>query len=233
MRTYEKYAGNGADAGTQSSKEIERDLEHIRNEMRETLAAIEERLSPRQLFEQVKGRFGDEPSEMLANLGRSISDNPVPLLLIAAGVGMMWRAESGRSSRREGGEGLADKARGTLQRARERGDEMAGAAVEKGRAWRERAEGALEGEGEGEGESKGKGEQAAGAARGAVARIKGTGRQLEQRTRSYLQEQPLVLVGLGLALGVMAGAALPTTAKEEQAMGGVGEHLQERAKRIR
>jgi ElaB/YqjD/DUF883 family membrane-anchored ribosome-binding protein len=217
MRTYEKYAGNGAD-GEQSAREIERDLEQIRGEMRQTLTTIEERLSGRRLIEQVTDRFGDEPSEMISNLGRAIGQNPIPLLLIGAGVAMLWRAEGTPARRQEGGDGDArlDEAKGAARDAAERTRDAAKDASERTRD-----------------AAKDAASRASGAAREAAGRVGETGRRVEKRARRWAQEQPLVLIGFGLALGALAGAGLPTTRREKEIAGGEAQRLAERAERVR
>lgn len=47
---------------------------------------------------------------------------------------------------------------------------------------------------------------------------------------SFLKEQPLVLAGLGLAVGAALGAFLPATETEDRLIGDVGEELKERAR---
>src|SRR5690606_10967156 len=57
-----------------------------------------------------------------------------------------------------------------------------------------------------------------------------------QRARSsfgnLLEEQPLLLGAIGLAAGVIAGAALPPTEQEDRAFGRARDRALERAKRV-
>ena len=79
-----------------TASEIERDLDRTRSEMSQTIDAIQERLSPGQLFEQGMryfysggGRsFTDGAAEFAQNFGRAVRDNPVPFALVA--TGLVW-----------------------------------------------------------------------------------------------------------------------------------------------
>jgi hypothetical protein len=68
-----------------------------------------------------------------------------------------------------------------------------------------------------------------GAARGAASQIGhnvgDTGRGLME----FLRERPLVLVGLGVAVGALMGAMLPATTKEDELMGEASDDLKEGA----
>ncbi len=84
------------DPGTRSSAEIERDVERARDELRDTLEALRDRASPGQLIEQVLDHARELGApDMMRNMGRVMRENPMPLMLIGAGVG--WMMFSGRS----------------------------------------------------------------------------------------------------------------------------------------
>jgi len=77
-----------------TTSEIERDIARTRAEMSETIDAIQQRLSPGQMFEQLlhyfssgSGRsFADGAGAFARNMGRTIRDNPVPVALVATGL---------------------------------------------------------------------------------------------------------------------------------------------------
>ena len=79
-----------------STSEIERDLDRTRAEMSQTINAIQDRLSPGQLFEQGMryfysggGRsFTDGAAEFAQNFGRAVRDNPIPFALVT--TGLVW-----------------------------------------------------------------------------------------------------------------------------------------------
>ncbi|TCZ54986.1 DUF3618 domain-containing protein [Roseicella aquatilis] len=91
------------DPGNRSAAEIEREVERTRAGLTETLDELRERASPGQLFEQaIDYARSSGGTEMMRNLGQQVRDNPLPLLLIGAGIG--WMMLSGGS---RGGGGMA------------------------------------------------------------------------------------------------------------------------------
>jgi Protein of unknown function (DUF3618) len=79
-----------------TTSDIERDIARTRAEMSETIDAIQQRLSPGQMFEQLlhyfssgSGRsFADGAGVFARNMGRTIRDNPPPVALVA--IGLAW-----------------------------------------------------------------------------------------------------------------------------------------------
>jgi Protein of unknown function (DUF3618) len=80
--------------GAKSADEVQREVRQSRAEVEEALDAIQERLSPGQLFDQAVGYLrGSEGNAFLRNLGATVRDNPVPLVLM--GTGLAWLMLSG------------------------------------------------------------------------------------------------------------------------------------------
>lgn len=81
--------------GDKSAAELEREVEAKRAEVEENLDALQDRLSPGQmmdqLFDYAKNGNG---AEFTRNLGRSVRDNPIPVALI--GAGMAWLMAGGQ-----------------------------------------------------------------------------------------------------------------------------------------
>ena len=75
-----------------SSREIRRDIEGTRTELRETVNALERKLSLGQVVDEVWGRVGGRRAagEAVSNVGDTIRDHPVPLALM--GLGIAWLA---------------------------------------------------------------------------------------------------------------------------------------------
>lgn len=67
---------------------IEQEIEQTRTRMDETLGAIQEKLSPGQLVDQVLAYSKGGPGQYFSNLGRTAQQNPVPVALL--GVGLAW-----------------------------------------------------------------------------------------------------------------------------------------------
>ena len=97
-------SGNTTDPGSKSSAEIEREVEATRANLTGTLEEIRDRASPGQLFEQALDYAKQSGgTDFARNLGASVRDNPLPLLLIGAGIGWLML-----SDRRSGADGGAD-----------------------------------------------------------------------------------------------------------------------------
>jgi hypothetical protein len=236
---------NSADPGSKSPQEMEREVQQSRAELEETLEAIQERLSPGQMFEQaVDYMRSSNGNDFLRNLGTMVRDNPVPVALV--GTGLVWlMLSSSRSGRREyddeddllesygesryghelsedagqSGSGWAEGARETVrewtQGTRARTRSVRDSARRLSASARHRASET--------------GEQLWHGARDAGDRASYYGRQVRRGFFDTLHEQPLVLGALGLAAGAAIGAALPATEKEDEWLGDSRDRLKARA----
>jgi ElaB/YqjD/DUF883 family membrane-anchored ribosome-binding protein len=68
---------------------IEADLDQSRHRLNDTLEALGHKLSPGQMVDEVLGLAQGQAGELTSKLARQVRDNPLPTLLIAAGVGML------------------------------------------------------------------------------------------------------------------------------------------------
>jgi Protein of unknown function (DUF3618) len=92
---------HSTDPGSKSPEEVQREVRQSRAEVEETLEAIQERLSPGQLFEQaVDYMRSSNGTNFLRNLGTAVRDNPVPVALV--GTGLAWLMLSGSRAKRRG-----------------------------------------------------------------------------------------------------------------------------------
>ena len=107
------------DPGSKSADEVEREVQQSRAEVEEALEAIQERLSPGQLFDQaVDYMRGSGGNEFLRNLGATVRDNPVPIVLMS--TGLAWLMLAGPRARRRIRRGRLSRRsfRGALRRGR-------------------------------------------------------------------------------------------------------------------
>ena len=231
--------------GSKSPQEVQREVQQSRAELEDTLEAIQERLSPGQMFEQVVDYMrSSNGSDFLRNLGTMVRDNPVPVALV--GTGIVWlMLSSSRSGRRQhededdlpesygesryGNElnedagqsaGWGESARATArewtQGARSTTRSVGDRARRLGASARDRVSET--------------GEQLRHGARDVGDRASYYGRQMRRGFFDTLHEQPLVLGALGLAAGAAIGAALPATEREDEWLGDSRDRLKERAK---
>ena len=205
-------------------EQLEREIDATRAELQATLEELEHRLSPSDLFEQVWSRMRRHGGEFGGNLGHSLKENPVPALLTSIGIAWMM-ASNGRQH--DGHAGSSRTSREKMHQSRER--------------MRQRWQGAREavrrrGESAREGVSSAR-DTLSGSARSASERaheMSSAARYRAERARAgfgnLLEEQPLLLGAIGLAAGVIAGAALPPTEQEDRTLGAARDRALERAK---
>jgi hypothetical protein len=118
-----------------SPEQLQRDIERTRVEMGNTLETIRQKMSPGELLDQALDYFKNNgPSQFTSNLGETVKNNPMPVILIGLGIGWLLMAGSRdshpsrtwptsshtRDSMGAAASGTADKERQMLHGARER-----------------------------------------------------------------------------------------------------------------
>ena len=249
---------------TGEAEQLRADIEQTRAEMSETIDAIQERLSPENIKEQVMeqvgeavqsakdsvreatigrvekvmenvsesmGRAGTAVTETGSSIVETIRQNPLPAALIGLGVGMLIRNRnkgrtygrygSGRDYYRSdvGGYGAGrDEAR------------YAGATSSPQPSTVERARDAVSDAADGARETA---SRAVSQAREQVGRL---GDQVQRGARragdqfqTQLQENPLAVGAVALALGAAVGLAVPSTRVENEYMGEARDTLVDKA----
>ena len=268
--------GSATDPGDRSSAEIEREVEDTRARLTGTLEQLRDRATPGQLFEQALDYAKQSGgTDFARNLAASVRDNPLPLLLIGAGIGWLMlsdrrqggtRSDAGDRQRalplppsggtthptsvrvypagsqtgtsdEGGGPSVTERASAAASEAKDRvaeaasglRDSASGAADRAGEAassaYRSVADAAgSAAEGIGSGASSAA-QRAADAGRGARDQLGQLGDSASRGLSWLVREQPLVLGGIGLAVGAALGAVLPGTETEDRLMGETRDDL--------
>jgi ElaB/YqjD/DUF883 family membrane-anchored ribosome-binding protein len=191
-------------ATNQDPEKLEADIEATRAHMDDTLNAIEYKLTPGQLMNDGIDYLRHSGSgEFLSNLTTSARDNPMPIMLTAAGIG--WLMMTNRSGRADGA---------SAQQVREKAGAATGKAKETMQRGRERMSNARD-------ETRYLGRRAADNARRASDRF---GRMMH--------DQPLVIGALGIALGAALGAGVPRTETEDRFMGEARDQVVDKATEV-
>lgn len=182
--------------GQKDPETLEREIDEVRAEMSRTLEALERKFSPGQWVDYYLDSLREHSGELAANFGNTVKQNPVPITLTA--IGLAWTILASNRAKPAYGENVA---------------------------YGEHAD------------SPGFGEKLKSTAEGARDRfgsskdamresISQTARSTQDRARraregfgSLIEEQPLILGALGIALGAAIGAALPRTEQEDRLMG--------------
>ena len=75
---------------TADTDRIEAEINRSRHALNDTIEQLGGKLSPGQMLDEALGLAQGQAGKLTANLGKQIRDNPLPLLLIGAGVGMLF-----------------------------------------------------------------------------------------------------------------------------------------------
>lgn len=223
-----------------SSEQIHADIQRTRSDLDRTLTLLERRLEPRRLMDQGIDYLRDNgASEYLSNLGRAAKEQPLPLALV--GVGLAWMmmtngraGGSSMSSRIDGrsmGDAMGDAASEAGSRAREGMDALRSRASELGGA----VSNAMSQTRDAAHRTSQSLSDAADATRARAAQVSEATRRGAEKLRSgydqLVNEQPLALGAIGLALGAVLAAAAPRTRQEDEWMGSSSDRLKDDAMR--
>lgn len=220
-----------------TSAQLELEAEETRSQIAETLDELRDRMTPGQIVDQVLDYMRDSGGGMfMHNFRQQVVANPIPVTLVGAGIA--WLAIA---SRRRGNGGIdrtaaavrdttSDWAGQTGAAASRLGDRAndAGARI-KGRA--DAAASALN-----DAASSAYDTVARGSRRGAdllgstAATVRDNVASGGRTLTDLVKDQPLVVAGLGLALGALLGAVLPGTEAEDRLMGDASDAAKDQVK---
>lgn len=205
---------------------------------------------------------GEQSGEFAANLGRSIKENPIPVSLLTVGLGWLMCAgaekserhyrksdysdyqgpiitpssagkSTGTSSASESESGLKEQAGQAAHQAYDRAEQVAHGAQERAG---EAAHQAYDRAGQMAHGARERAGEAAEAARHQAERLSTAAHHqagwARQRFTSLFQEHPLVLAGIGVAIGAALGAGLPPTRREDELMGRTRDEVLEEAETV-
>jgi ElaB/YqjD/DUF883 family membrane-anchored ribosome-binding protein len=242
----------GDDDGPVEAEHIKGQIEETRNQMGETIDAIQDRLSFSNLSEQVTEHVSNavetakvvvydatigKAANFMKNFGGEISNtkivrtaknNPFPFILIGLGAGLLAYQSyagkgNGKSRRHEftsgGGASLAGGDRGTLSDARETVAQAAGTVTHAAENAYHKVTDAVDHAYTGAGDVVNR-------AYGKVGELRSTA--VEQYDH-YIEENPLAVGAVALALGAAVGMAIPATRYEGRLLGEYRQDLMDKA----
>jgi Protein of unknown function (DUF3618) len=218
------------------SKTLEREVNQTREEMNQTLDSLERKLTAGQLLDQCLKFFGKTGSEIGASVGNCIKENPMPVALTATGIAWMIFGSGARSARdnsvyardridySDDGPvaGMGEKLESTATAARS----QLASSKEALKDGVNTAAGAMR-------DSVNRTSEAVKAtARRTTNAAQTQARRAREEFNSLLEEQPLILGALGIALGAAIGAALPSTEQEDRLVGEIRDKAMDKAKQL-
>jgi len=224
-------------------EEVERRIADDRAQIDDTISALQDRLSPGELLDQALQYVKSGGGETAGNLGRTVRENPMPLILTAVGLAWLMSSTSSTSRRAEhrdvagystddhrradtAAAGLTQHPGETRETFEERKTEARAKALnlqrraeETAASFRQRVEEAMS--------SLSSGTQ--GRTQHMAASTGDTARQVQTQASSFFTEQPLIAAAAAVGVGVLVGSLLPTTRMEEEAFGDTAEEVRRRA----
>lgn len=205
------------------TRELQQDIAQTRTHLDATLNAIEQRLAPSQLMEEGLDYLRHSGArEYVSNLGHAAKSDPLPLALV--GVGLAWlmisngrRGDTSQAytlhSAEDGsnGSGLGDRAAGVRDAVGDLGSKVAAGTRDTVQRLSDTAAAARE-----------RAQRVGEATRAGRERVRGA--------YDYLvNDQPLALGAIGLAVGVMLAASVPRTRQEDEWLGSTSDRLKDDA----
>lgn len=239
--------------------QLEREAERQRRIIEGTLESLRSSVRPKAVFDDIlEVARSSAGADFVENLKRQVVNNPLPVAIVGAGLSWLafaskappsdserWRY-SGRSpeyKEKEPGDvagAAAGQSDNEFQRTKETAVETAHSMSESAQQTAANiastAHAAAERLKEGAGTAYSSASEAAGRLRGAVSQSIATTRERvtngSRSTWAFCREQPLVLAGLGLAIGAAIGAALPATMAEDRLLGKTANQVKEKISRV-
>jgi len=238
------------DAATdRRTEEIRSEIEHTREEMAETIDAIQEKLRPRNIVANATERVktattervramadmaGDTAQTVVSRTRESagglmdtIRENPIPAAMIGVGAAWLFSSAAGSSNRSRGsngysyGDSYGDEYGAGRSLRRTRGYAY-GSEASRTSGWREQASESTE-------DLTARAKEYVGETTDTLRR---TSRRAQNQFQRMMTENPL-LVGAGaLMLGAAFGLAVPETDRENELMGETRDTLVDRAQQM-
>lgn len=214
-----------------SPETIEREIDAQRENIGHIVDALESKFTPGQMFDQALLMMQSNGSTFLTNLGTSVRNNPVPAVLTS--VGLMWlmmsqnRPPTPREYRVEPdvdwaddlAEGLVDGMDSARQRLHNTTDSLKDSyQAVKGKA--AHLSDSLHA----------KTDHLSHAVHDTSDRLARRTHEMGDQFSHLLKEQPLLMAAMGIAVGALLGAALPTTATERRYLGRTSASLTSKVK---
>lgn len=213
--------------GNGKIENIEREIDRDRAHLNETIRALEDKLSPGQLVDQVWGYAKRNGGDFSDNLVRTVVNNPVPLIL--AGVGIAWTAIN--QNRGPSADWDSDDADYPVDASygvdpdydSEFDFNESGSGESLGSKARHKMDGVKGALSDRMHRASGKASGLSRNARHSARTMGSRGRQGLSRAshdaRDFMEQNPLAVGAIALAAGALIGALLPVTDKEKKLLG--------------
>ncbi len=212
---------NQIDAEAQKDPaELEREIDQKRAEIGNIVHALENKLSPGELIDTALGYVKGGGREFFGNLSNTVKANPVPTLLTS--VGLIWlmagqnRQPHSNVTTTHYSAGSTGPSMGEKISAKTEGLKQQGAGL------KEKASQMTHNVADSLGNAR---SRASDSSRQASTRLKGGAERARGGFNQLLQEQPLALGAIGIALGALIAAAVPPSRREDEMLGEASDRM--------
>lgn len=219
---------------------LEREIDQQRDNIGDIISALENKLSPGELLDRMMKLGKGNGGEFARNLGNTVKANPVPALLASASLLWLYAgrnnpappsyASTSRSTMYSGSAEYSDSdvyTTGSHLGGNGYSDEHHRGIKDRAGGLKDRASSMRSGMSEKWDGAKSKVSSGASGAKESL-------RQQTQRAKTgfdgMLNENPMALGAIGIAVGALLGASLPTTEKEHRLMGDASARIKDKAK---
>ena len=209
-------------SGTRTSAEIEREVEDARGRVDRTVEALRDKMQPRELFDEATRMMGGTSNKVLTTAVEQLRENPIPIALIGLGIAWLAISQTRRQTAAEYPEGYYpthegyDEDEGLRAKVRARAEAAKARLADTAEKAKARLASAQTSAEEGVSAARGKAAEYAHLAQEKAGEY---GRYARQRFDDTLDQEPLVIGAIGLAVGAAIGAALPASPVERRYFG--------------
>lgn len=209
--------------------QLEREVDERRAHMGETLNALEEKLSPNHLIEQVLDYSRKNGGEFSRNLVNTVKNNPVPTLLTAVGLAWLMSGQNKSTSAYQN-QNLTSTSRDTA--ATRYGTDTTTSHSTSGPSSSGHSS-IAQSASHSAANLKHRAADMTSHLRDQAQQSSESLRHQSQRARAgfsqLLEEQPLAIGAIGIAIGALLGGSLPSTQTEDRLMGSSRDKLADKA----
>lgn len=192
---------------------LEREIDEQRNEIGNIVHALENKLSPGELIDTALGYVRGGSGEFFTNLSNTVKANPVPTLLTSIGVIWLMAGQNRQPPHASvsTGPSMTDKLSAKTSSLKHQGAEMKEKASQMGADLSHTL-----------GDAKAR---ASDSTRQAADRLRHQADRARGGFSHLLQEQPLAVGAMGIALGALIAAMVPPTRREDEMLGKASDQM--------
>lgn len=218
-----------------STEQLEREAELCRQQLLGTMSELRSCLKPREMMDRAIDYVSDGDSAAFArNFKAQVVANPLPATLMSAGLAWLMLAGKTRPDRPRSSDGASR----TMQDLHDGMADITAAAAEAGHGMMDQASSAAAGikdaaaatigtAGETYEDLADRASRSATAATDAARKLGESAKTTGRTVADFCREQPLVVAGLGIAIGAALGALLPNTDVEDSVMGAASDDIKD------